>query len=191
MRRRVRRLGIARAVGIMGMVVALVAAVLLRGVWVAHSAPGNTHTQPHTATAPAIASGSCTLSQWTVVSTPSTPGGVLRATAATSGSDVWAAGYYDDATVQANQTLIERWNGTAWSVVPSPDIGATDNQLYGIAALAANDVWAVGYYVNSSNASLTLIEHWNGAQWSVVPSPNPGGTEASGYLAAISAVSAT
>ena len=45
-----------------------------------------------------------------------------------------------------DQTLTEHWNGTAWSVVASPNLGTSDNVLYGVAAVAANDVWAVGYY---------------------------------------------
>src|SRR5205823_5504253 len=54
--------------------------------------------------------------------------------------------------------------------VASPAI--SDAYLYGVDAASANDVWAVGS--RPGNYDDTLIEHWDGALWSVVPSPNPG-----------------
>src|SRR5437764_621866 len=54
-----------------------------------------------------------------------------------------------------------------WSVVSSPNVGTSSNVLNGVAVVSANDVWAVGYYSGG-----TLIEHWDGTSWSVVPSPN-------------------
>ena len=38
-----------------------------------------------------------------------------------SASDVWAVGYYQDTSAGTYQTLIEHWNGTAWSVIASPN----------------------------------------------------------------------
>src|ERR1700680_4862350 len=61
-----------------------------------------------------------------------------------------------------------------WSVVPSPNSGSGSNVLDGIAAVSANNDWAVGYSLTSSGIYQTLIEHWNGTKWSVVPSPNVG-----------------
>ena len=55
--------------------------------------------------------------------------------------------------------------------VPSP--GAGSGQLYGVTALAANNVWAVGNDAGT-NTIQTLIEHWNGSSWSVVSSSGPG-----------------
>src|SRR5262249_7387823 len=74
------------------------------------------------------------------------------------------------------QTLTEHWNGTAWSVVPSPNVGAGHNYLNAVAAVAANDVWAVGNTLTDSSNDSTLIEHWDGSSWTVVPCPNPGAT---------------
>ncbi|PZS05328.1 MAG: hypothetical protein DLM69_01040, partial [Candidatus Chloroheliales bacterium] len=48
-----------------------------------------------------------------------------------------------------------------------------------------NDVWAVGYYLNGS-ADQTLVEHWDGAVWSVVTSPNLGSS--GNYLYGVSAL---
>ena len=59
------------------------------------------------------------------------------------------------------------------NTVSSPNVGSSTNDLSGVSALSNNDVWAVGSYINGS-VYQTLVEHWNGAVWSVVPSPNTG-----------------
>lgn len=62
-------------------------------------------------------------------------------------------------------------------------------ELAGVAAVSATDVWAVGYYYNSSSQAVTLIEHWNGTSWSVVKSPNIG--SGANDLYSVAATSAT
>jgi hypothetical protein len=71
----------------------------------------------------------------------------------------------------------------------SPNVGPGDNQLRSAVALARSNAWAVGSYVNGSNVSQTLIEHWNGTTWTVKPSPNPGGTAHSDELFGVDATS--
>src|SRR5438128_5538070 len=79
-----------------------------------------------------------------------------------------------------------------WSIVASANTSATQtNYLNGVTCVSASDCWAVGYYNNGSGGSgvgQTLIEHWNGTSWSIVPSPNVGignvGT-ASNFLEAV------
>jgi hypothetical protein len=85
-------------------------------------------------------------------------------------NDIWAVGNsYDPGCIcNAVQTLIEHWNGTQWSIVPSPNLG-TSNFITGISAVAANDVWAVGYYYNDDGSGGLMSMHWTGAQWDVVP----------------------
>src|SRR5207244_2669724 len=99
-------------------------------------------------------------------------GSTLQGVAALSASNIWAVGAYFNAGL--SQTLIEHWDGATWSIVPSPNQGTTyDNYLYGVAALSANDVWAVGNYRNTPGYYLyTLTKHWDGATWSIVPSPS-------------------
>src|SRR5262249_9465555 len=65
----------------------------------------------------------------------------------------------------------EHWDGTKWSVVPSPDPGAAGNHLYAVDAVSPNDVWAVGQELTGQVPDLGLVEHWNGLRWSVVSSP--------------------
>jgi hypothetical protein len=90
---------------------------------------------------------------------------------------VWAVG---EATPSGGQskTWIERWDGVSWTRVTSPNRGTKGNILYSVSANASNDVWAVGESDASTSNPHTLIEHWDGATWSIVSSPNPGSTGA-------------
>ncbi len=128
--------------------------------------------------------------QWSTIPTPNSPSDHDRfwAVSAISSNDVWAVG----ATAQnANGALIEHWNGSQWSIVPSPIPPCTDCGyiLYGVAAISSNDVWAAGTVVYFGGGEYTLIEHWDGSQWSIIGSPNTSSTH--NELAAISAVSPT
>ncbi len=87
-----------------------------------------------------------------------------------------------------NESLIEHWNGSSWTVAPSPDPGSTANVLSGVRAVSSTSIWAVGYY-SDGNGDKTLILHWNGRTWTRVASPNPGG--ASNKLWAVAAASAS
>ena len=92
--------------------------------------------------------------------------------AATSPSNAWAVGYYNNGT--ANRTLIEHWDGRTWKAQPSPNPGgsANENQLSGVTATSPTNAWAVGSYYNGTTFQ-TLVEHWNGKKWHVQPSPSP------------------
>jgi hypothetical protein len=79
----------------------------------------------------------------------------LGAVAAVSATDAWAVGDYNQGGSVIGQTLIEHWNGTAWSVASSPNGGSNANELHGVAAAVANDVWAVG-----SRDGQTLTENY-------------------------------
>ncbi|HXS63214.1 MAG TPA: hypothetical protein VN767_10070 [Streptosporangiaceae bacterium] len=39
--------------------------------------------------------------------------------------------------------------------------------------ISRNNVWADGSYITGNNAAQTLVEHWDGTKWSIVPSPDP------------------
>jgi anti-sigma factor RsiW len=113
----------------------------------------------------------------------------LNAVAAVSANDVWAVG----TTNYNNGTLIEHWDGSRWSSVPQPSTSPTNSTssldtLYSVAAVSFNDVWAVGSYYPYGYPTQTLIEHWNGSRWSIIPSPNLG--ISGNLLSAVAAVSA-
>jgi hypothetical protein len=85
------------------------------------------------------------------------------------------------------KTLIERWNGTCWSVVSSPNPAPFANSLLGVAATGPNDVWAVGWKI-SDQGLRSLILHYDGTAWTAAAVPAVGTAE--NVLTDISAVSA-
>lgn len=116
--------------------------------------------------------------QWSILSTPQNISGAsdLQSVAALTPADVWVLG----------GSSIEHWNGTQWSIVPNP--GAVVYDLLGVAAVATNDIWAVGNAENNGGLNQPLIEHWNGQRWSIVTGAPIG--NAVGRVEAISALAA-
>jgi hypothetical protein len=143
------------------------------------------HDTPARGAGPAPACASQTGTGWKRVPTPN-PGNFdeLNGVAVLSSCQAWAVGNY------SGGTLIESWDGTAWMQQPSPSPGSSGNGLFGAAATSATDAWAVGHYSSSGSGSVekTLIEHWNGAAWKQVPSPNP---TANSGLSAVAATTPT
>ena len=87
--------------------------------------------------------------------------------AATPAGTAWAVGctacYTGTSPSPSTRTLILRWNGTAWTRVPSP---GPDARLLGVTALSGSDAWAVGIADGK-----TLILRWNGQTWSGTVGP--------------------
>jgi hypothetical protein len=104
---------------------------------------------------------------WSIVPSPSVGNDILYAVDAIASNDVWATGG-TRVGYSSSHTLTLHWDGLNWMVVPSPNDSTGNNELYGVAAVSANDVWAVG----SAGSSKTLALHWNGGGWSVFPTPS-------------------
>jgi Dockerin type I domain len=109
---------------------------------------------------------------WSIVSSPNTDSrqsNALVSVTCASGSDCWAVG-------TAAHMLTEHWNGNSWSIVASPIVTETGVDFaYGVTCASASDCWMVGY-TYTFPMSQTVIEHWDGRSWSIVPSPNPSAT---------------
>lgn len=116
---------------------------------------------------------------------PGQPGDLLAGVSAASNRDVWAVGASARAQrtdsgniVDIDRTLAEHWDGQRWSVIPSADDESTDDILVAVSARSSSDVWAVGTANHTLDWSLgfvtPLVEHWDGARWSVVHAPTPG-----------------
>jgi hypothetical protein len=145
--------------------------------------------------------------RWSQVPSPNTGAGdnYLEGVAAISHSDVWAVGHYNQARIMDDngywqqagpaESLILHWDGKAWKSLPAPDLGNVNTRITAISAIAKNDVWASGYYGDNddpyesgkTDLARTLVLHWNGTRWSIVPSPDPG--PSLNRLRAVSAVS--
>jgi hypothetical protein len=125
----------------------------------------------------------------------------FAAVSAVSSSDVWAVG--SDLNV-FDSTLAAHGDGHTWQVATTPCLNGTkivlkedacrqsDNELTGVTAVAANNVWASGFETENSDLHVPYVLHWNGTTWSLVKTPNPGtgqgGTGSS--LFAVTALSA-
>jgi hypothetical protein len=122
------------------------------------------------------------------------PSPLLHANSVTalSPTNAWAVGTIQTFFNHRSHTkaAIEHWDGTSWSIVSSPNptsSPALNSSLNGIAAVSADDIWAVGAFNKSTGGAATLTEHWDGTSWTIVSSPNPG--TASNALAAVTALS--
>jgi len=127
---------------------------------------------------------------WTAFSGPpiSTAYVSVSGITALSANDVWAVGTTRGTARGAPyQTLSEHWNGTKWSIVPSPDPVAGNDALIQATALSSSDVWAVGYDYGSAGGASPLLANWDGTKWHAVPAPVPSGTQYN-ELAAVAAL---
>ncbi len=126
--------------------------------------------------------------QWASVSMPLPPGAspnpgvTLTDARAFSADDVWAVGSSSTGqSVTTLQTLAYRWNGSAWSVVPSP-IGCCapiGSAFFSVDGVSGSDFWAVGDIATSSTTTQILAAHWNGSAWQEFRLPRvAGGREA-------------
>jgi hypothetical protein len=115
--------------------------------------------------------------RWSLTRSPS-PGqvpnpGRLVAVSCTAARFCAAVGYYASGSL-GERTLIEMWDGTRWSVSPSPNPSGYAH-LLGVSCTSRSQCEAVGFYDHDctahSGGSSGLAETWNGKNWALVPSP--------------------
>ena len=142
-------------------------------------------------------------SVWTLMPSPEPPRSIasyLSAVSCRSASDCVAVGTVRYPHRKGSSyggpreyTFIERWDGSAWSIVKSPDPpGPPADGLDGIACPAASDCVAVGAGgrltpPGSTDGARTLVERWNGSGWAIVPSPSPSANSGLSQVACASA----
>ena len=108
---------------------------------------------------------------WSIKSSTTTAGALSAVSCSTSSNYCVAVGNNSGSGGQ-QQTLVEAWNGSTWSVMPSPNPSYSDS-LDAVSCTSSTNCVAVGSYTNTSGPSQTLVEAWNGSSWHVVPSPSP------------------
>jgi len=91
----------------------------------------------------------------------------LNAVSAVTTNDVWAVG-----SGGGDESYIFHFDGTDWSHVPGP-VPGTSRVLGDVVALAADDVWAGGFY-SDAGGTHPLMLHWDGSSWTQVASPAGG-----------------
>jgi hypothetical protein len=139
-----------------------------------------------------IAPPASATSGWSIVPSPRPKGwagvtlGGVSCPSTTNCFAVGSAGQPNSTTVLA---FLQHWNGHTWSIMTSPKPkGAQSLGLSGVSCSTTTSCFAVGSYqtgVLSPLVTKTLVEHWNGQTWSIMPSPNPTGS-ANSFLNGVS-----
>jgi len=64
------------------------------------------------------------------------------------------------------KTRAERWDGTAWSFTPSPNVGGSDSTLSGVSCVSPSSCHAVGYSSSTdAGEARPLTARWDGTRW--------------------------
>jgi len=115
-------------------------------------------------------------SKWGVVKSPSPApgyGSYLYGISCTGPANCVAAGSWEQTT--GNVNVIDRWHGKGWFQSSAVNPIGQEGQLKAVACANPSSCWSVGYESHLSKATAvtaTEAEFWNGARWSLVPTPN-------------------
>jgi hypothetical protein len=125
-------------------------------------------------------------STWTDIPTPqpspcpTCTNVTLWAVDALGPNDVWACG---DKMVQGpagflgTHIMVMHWDGSSWTMMNTPVFDGGGDILFGVKAIAHDDVWFFGdaIYVGPSSPDLAIALHWNGStfEFKPVPGVNP------------------
>jgi hypothetical protein len=122
---------------------------------------------------------------WSIVASPNpgTTNSQLTAVSCVSPTRCVAVGQFTSAADRTSvlKTLVEGWNGTAWSNVTSPNpAGATVSGATDVSCATSTSCVAVGRYTTSASPRAvdagpfkTLIQKSNGTTWSIATTPDP------------------
>jgi hypothetical protein len=127
---------------------------------------------------------------WSKIQSSDVPGTFtnrLQGVAARSAEEVWAVGLSMGIGIQTMTTLIERWNGTQWAIVPSPNPGPSGNSLEAVTVVGDTEAWAVGSMYSTSVVSLPISMRWDGSAWTAVDVPVPSFCTERTYLTDVAA----
>jgi hypothetical protein len=117
--------------------------------------------------------------RWAIQPIP-TPAGAhgsgLLGISCTSATNCLAAGAYNTTSSQDGPVLplTERWNGSRWTILPTPNpAGAVQTFLGGVSCTSPSACTATGEQHSASGVVHTVAERWDGASWTIQATPNP------------------
>jgi hypothetical protein len=102
---------------------------------------------------------------WHRVPSPPIERGYLLDVSASGPNDVWAVGI----VTGTFETIVQRWDGTSWTLVDHPSPGNDYFNLGSVLALAPDDVWIAGNFLGPRAEQVPFSAHWNGQQWRTFP----------------------
>ncbi len=133
-------------------------------------------------------SSGATPSGWYAATVPGTGADdVLLGSTCANAVQCWAVGVSIGFGAGTYAPVVETWNGASWTLAAQPPLPPGDGGgFFDLSCVNGSDCWAVGTVLNEAggngNPIGTLIENWNGANWSIVPSPNPTGAGVVGAI---------
>jgi hypothetical protein len=129
---------------------------------------------------------------WSVQSAPSPAGATdseLDGISCISATSCLGVGFF--AGGSGTQALAEEWNGTTWTIQPTPTpAGSGGSELESVSCSAPNDCTAVGTQ-DSPIGDVTLAESWDGTTWTIETTVNPRGARPPDYHSVLGSVSCT
>jgi hypothetical protein len=128
---------------------------------------------------------------WSILPVPDAGTGNNALASVSCVSTTYCMAVGSSTTNSVQQSLIETWNGAAWSVPTNlPNNGTGGNALAGVSCVSSTFCVAVGYSRNSkTNVQQSLVDVWNGTSWT---SSNPAATITTGnFLTGVSCLSTT
>jgi hypothetical protein len=104
---------------------------------------------------------------------------LLWGVSCTSSTACIAVGEYTNSS-EKREALVEKWNGTEWSLQEPPlPTGRKGDLLRSVSCTSSTECTAVGGVLNGTEGYLPLAEKWNGTAWTAQEPPAPTGTRGS------------
>jgi len=114
--------------------------------------------------------------EWSIQLTPNPSEAIeshLFGVSCSSAEACIAVGYYSSSE-NPLRPFAARWNGKEWSLqevkAPAESKGTV---LYDVSCSSSEACSATGAYTNSAGTAVSLVERWNGKEWSIQETPNP------------------
>jgi hypothetical protein len=113
--------------------------------------------------------------RWSVESSPelASTDTELNGVSCTSSRACVAVGeYFPFLARPVSRTLAERWIGTSWSILRTPNTRRRVNELDSVSCVSSRACMAVGTTPVPGRFQ-PLVDRWNGTRWSLEPTPGP------------------